>query len=101
MRDDGNGVVDIAVEAFEDGRNEMCVDEALYSRLHRLLALRLNPPSSFRRGLCPTRAKPSSFLGAKILFPQLRQLYDFDRLARRIEARLCLGDSFRSPEGTL
>lgn len=79
MGDDGKGMVDIAVEASQDGRDEMGVNEALDSRLHGFLALGLDPTS--RRLVHPTRTKPPSLLRAEILLPQLRQLYDTDYLS--------------------
>jgi hypothetical protein len=78
MGDNGEGVVDIAVEASQDGGDEVVVNEALDPRLHRLLALGLDPAG--RRLVCPTRTKLSSFLRAKVLLPQLRQLYHTDHL---------------------
>lgn len=45
--DDGNGVVDVAVEASKDGGDEVIVDEALGPRLHGILALGFDPASRF------------------------------------------------------
>lgn len=101
MGDDGEGVVDIAVKAPENGRDEVVVDEALDSRLHGLLALGLDPASWSRRLLCPARTEPPSFVRAEVLLPQLRQLYHTDDLARGVELGLYLSDSLRGLDGTL
>lgn len=101
MGDDGKGMVDIAVEAPKNRRDEVVVNEALDSRLHGFLALGLDPAKWSRRLLCPTRTEPPSFVRAEVLLPELRQLHHTDYLARRVELGLYLSDRFRSLDSTL
>lgn len=94
MGDDGNGMVDVAVEPAKDGGDEVIINEALDPRLHGFLALGLD--RAIRLGV-----ETPALVRTEVLLPQLGQLHHAGGLARGIEARLYLGDRLRRPDGTL